>query len=178
MTPSSPLTLVLTHTPVWAWVLLTTLLVLGLAQARDRSVARGVALGLPAAMAVWSLVTAETGLGRPAATSAAWVAGVALVVLGARQAGWPQGIRVAGTGRVFIPGSWLPLGVFLGLFMAKFFVGAAQGMHLPLVSTPGFAPAMGFVYGAFSGVFAARGLAVWQAVGPRVVRLLRPSEAA
>ena len=52
------------------------------------------------------------------------------------------------------------------------------GMHLPLVSNPVFAPGMGFAYGAFSGVFLARGWAVLAAAAPGVVRLLRPANAA
>lgn len=173
------LSTILGHAPLWVWVLLKMLLMLGLAQARDRTVSRTLALALPAVMAVLSLLAAETGLGRPAATAAAWVAGAFAAAVAARAIGWPAGVRLhAPSGRVFIPGSWVPLGLFLGLFVLKFFVGASQGMHLPLVSNPAFAPGMGFAYGAFSGVFLARGWAVLEAAAPRVVRLLRPANAA
>lgn len=178
MTNLSTLTTILGHAPLWVWVLLKTLLILGLAQARPRTVSRTLALAFPAVMAVLSLVAAETGLGRPAATAAAWVAGAIAAVAVARAIGWPRGVAPQASGRVFMPGSWVPLALFMGLFVLKFFVGASQAMHLPLVSSPLFAPGMGFAYGAFSGVFVARGLAVLQAVAPGVVRLLRPANVA
>jgi Na+/H+ antiporter NhaC len=66
--------------------------------------------------------------------------------------------------RVLMPGSLLPLVLMLGLFLFKYSVGFSLAINPGLAAdtvTAGFA---GLVYGAFSGVFLARALAVGRAV--------------
>ena len=63
---------------------------------------------------------------------------------------------------VILPGSWVPLLLIVPLFSIKFGVGASLAMSPALAREAGFAAAAGLLYGVFSGVFLARGLAVWQ----------------
>lgn len=176
--PTATLSLVLSHAPFWVWLLLKVLLVLGLAAARDRTLPRAAALLMPAGFASWSLVSAAAGPAGALAGAVAWGLGAAGAAGLARRAGWPRGVRaVPGSTRVFVPGSWWPLALFLALFVAKFTVGALQGVHHPLLASPAFTTGLATVYGAFSGLFLARGLAAWQVARPHLGRLLRPANA-
>ena len=88
-----------------------------------------------------------------------WAAGyVAAVVLGAKHIA-PRGLAAVGTS-VRVPGSWVPLGLLLAIFAAKFVLGFAAGMRSPLLHQLGFIAAMSIVLGALSGVFGARAVAV------------------
>jgi hypothetical protein len=65
---------------------------------------------------------------------------------------------------VLMPGSWLPLVLLLGLFVIKFAVAVALSTTPSLAVDAGFAGFAGLVYGAFSGMFLSRTLAVWRVV--------------
>jgi hypothetical protein len=62
--------------------------------------------------------------------------------------------------RVLMPGSWLPLGLMLGLFCIKFGVAFALATNPGLAADAGIAAGAGLAYGAFSGAFLARALTV------------------
>ena len=55
---------------------------------------------------------------------------------------------------------YLPLVLMLGIFATKFFVGVNLAMHPALATDPIFAGGFSLVYGMFSGVFLARGMAL------------------
>lgn len=65
-------------------------------------------------------------------------------------------------GAIRVPGSWMPAGLMLGIFTAKFFLGFATGIGLAIVRQPGFMLAASGVFGAFSGAFTARALVVYR----------------
>jgi hypothetical protein len=95
----------------------------------------------------------------------AWAGGGAVTLLLAQALGvWGEIRWLPQERSVLMPGSWLPLVLLLGLFAIRF------GVAVALATTPGFAVDTAFagfaglVYGAFSGMFLARALAVWRAV--------------
>lgn len=158
----SSVMMILQHTPSWVWVLLAVLLALGLAQTLPRRVGLRRAALLPAAMLVWSLWSVVSGFGSALALSA-WALG-ALVTAGATaRLGAPRGARwQADESRFELPGSWVPLALIVALFGAKFFVGASIAQHPLLRADDAFAAAASLAFGAFSGVFAGRALALLQ----------------
>ena len=59
-----------------------------------------------------------------------------------------------------LPGSWLPLALMVGIFVAKFALGFATGADAPVVHEAWFIAVVSAVLGMFSGAFAARAVAV------------------
>ena len=90
-----------------------------------------------------------------------WGAGVgaALVfargLVAARGAEW----RPA-RGMLFVPGSWLPLVLIVGLFAVKYLAGATLALHPERAADPLFAGTCSLAYGVFSGLFLARGMSL------------------
>jgi hypothetical protein len=159
------------HAPLWAWALLAGLVALGLWQTLPRQMTLQRATLLPSAMAILSLASLAASFGWTSGVILAWVAGAAKSLLTMRATGGWRGIAwSASAQRLLVPGSWLPLALLVGLFAAKFAVGTMLAMHLPLSTQPAFASVVALVYGAFSGLFLSRGLAMW-----RVARAATPA---
>ncbi|WP_420993680.1 DUF6622 family protein [Cupriavidus sp. 30B13] len=154
----------LQHTPAWVWFLLAALIAVGRAQAvpRRMTLLRGAAL--PGAMALLSLSGVPGYFpGQPGALGA-WAVGAALALVLCNMAGAWAGIRWSAAGRcLLVPGSWMPLALILGMFAVRFSLGAGQAMHAAWLADPRAALAAGFACGAVSGIFLARGLAMWRA---------------
>lgn len=156
-----PLIAILSHTPHWVWVLLALLLALGVSQSMPRqSSARRVTV-LPALMLALSIGGVVSSFGVVPVTLIAWSAGLALaIVLGVERVA-PKGARwVRDTARFELPGSWLPMGLILGLFCIKYGVGVGLAIVPSLASNTPFEVGVAFAYGAFSGLFAARAIAL------------------
>ena len=160
MPSSPPLTAILHHTPPWVWALLTVLLTLGFMQTLPRRVSVLRAALLPVAMLVWSLWGVAAGFGGATAL-AAWAAGVLASASAAERLGAPAGARWSAAERCFeLPGSWVPLALIVALFCIKFGVGTSLALHPALGDNAAFAHGASLAYGAFSGVFAGRALAL------------------
>lgn len=155
---------VLQHTPVWVWGVLALLIVLGLQQSRPHTVSAARATLLPLLMLGLGLSGVLSSFASAGAL-AAWAA--AVLAVGAARAGHAaQGTRwSAAEQRFHRPGSWAPLALMMGIFATKFAVGVALALHPELARSAGFALGVGALYGAFSGAFVARGLALWRLRG-------------
>jgi len=163
---------IVAQAPTWVWFVLTALLAFGLSQSRDRLVSLRLATVLPIVMLVLSLRAVVSTFPPSADTLVAWLAGVAVVTAVSHLAGWPKGIAWSETHqRLVVPGSWVPMVLFMAIFALKFAVGAAIATHAPVTGDPAFAPAVALAYGAFSGVFLRRGIAMWRAAPSRIGRL-------
>lgn len=166
---------IVSQTPTWVTALLGGLLVLGYSASRGREVPIGRLLLMPLAMggmALWGVESAFNGTGRLPELLAVWAAGyAALLALGLRLP-VPAGVRYSAALRSFhLPGSWLPMGLILAVFLLKYAIGVQLAMEPTIATHPGFAYPVAAVYGLLSGIFAARTL--------RVLRLLRgPATAA
>ena len=154
---------ILANTPKWVFVLFAALLWLGLSQLLTRRVGLSRITGLAIGMSVFSLYgTVSAFAGVPMALLA-WLAGAAAVfaLLAGRAA--PLGTRYdAATRRFTVPGSAVPLAVMMGIFLTKYAVGITLGMQPAVARDLLFALAVSAVYGAFSGVFAARAARLWR----------------
>ncbi len=157
------LTSIIQHAPAWVWALLAALIALGMSQTLPRSVNLRRATIAPIALIVLSLYgVTGTFHGEPLALGG-WAIGLAATVFVALSVGAWKGIGWSTQERrLQLPGSWWPLMIILGIFLTKFVVGATLAMNPSEAADPLFATVVGLAYGAFSGIFFSRGLAMWK----------------
>lgn len=147
------------HLPAWPFAILAVLIALGYRQSRDRVVQPATLVKLAVGMLALSLYGVTAAFGAHLVPVLAWAAGFAASVLLGDAAFAPRGLAREGVA-VRVRGSWLPLGLMLGIFAAKFALGFATGVGAPVLEQVWFIAAMSAVFGLFSGAFAARAVAV------------------
>ena len=118
-------TQIATGAPLWVYALLVALIVLGLRRVRTREVPITVALIPAVAFLIWSLFGAWSfanvaGVGVALLT---WLAGAAVGATTGVLLPEPRGQRLH-DGRVRLPGTWMPLALYLGVFVVRFGCGA------------------------------------------------------
>ncbi|MBI1892327.1 MAG: hypothetical protein HYS18_16910 [Burkholderiales bacterium] len=151
------------HVPRWVWILLAALIAIGISQSFPRRRSIRSATLFPVAMIGLSFYGVVSVFPYQAGALAAWLAGVAAAVMASMAIGVWSDIRWSDADeRLLVPGSWVPLMLILGIFIVKFGVGVALAMHAELARDTLFAALISLAYGAFSGVFFARGLAMWR----------------
>ena len=151
---------ILEHTPRWVWLLLAVLVATGVAQLRAQRLTLVRLTALPAAFVKLSLLGAVLGFAGTAAV-AGWAVGLATATALALALGAPPAARWhAAERRLDVPGSWLPLALMLGVFATKYVVGVLVALTPALRHDTAFAGAAGAAYGAFSGLFLGRALAL------------------
>ncbi len=151
------------HAPQWVWGVLAALTVLGVRQSVPQRRSLRSAASLPLVMTVFSLYGVASNFAHEPLALAAWTLGTgALFSVLTTQGAW-RGVRWSATQRcLIVPGSWMPLALYLGLFCVKFAVGATLAMHPARLDDVNFACLAGLTYGAFSGVFLSRSYAMWR----------------
>lgn len=181
MTPS--IAQILTHTPAMAWAILAGLVVLGLLQTRDLVVSRPRVLMLPVAMSALSLhgtLKAFAAAAGGLLVLPAWATGFALGWAANRVLRWPGRVQALGHGRWRVSGSWAPLALMLAIFCLRYAVAVALALQPALGTDLGFAAGCALLYGAASGLLAARAHRVLghRADGAAGVGPARPATAA
>lgn len=150
----------MTHAlPLWPFAILAGLVALGYRQSQDRVVQPGTPARVAAAMLALSLYGVVASFGAGVLPVLAWMLGFAASLGLGGPVLAPRGLAREG-GAVRVPGSWLPLGLMLGIFMARFALGFATGIGAPFVHQAWFVALMSVALGGFSGAFAARAVAV------------------
>ena len=154
---------IIIHTPLWVWGLLLALLALGLNQMFTRTVTLRRTTLLPLVMVGLSLYGTVSAFGAAPQVLLAWLATGALAAWLVSQRALAPGTRFDAASRRFtVPGSVVPLVLIIGIFLIKYAVGVTLAMQPALTHDAGFRLALGALYGAFSGVFAARGARLWR----------------
>ena len=145
------------QTPVWVWLVLAVLLVLGFLQSRPRKLPPVMALVLPAVMTGLSLYSVISLAPRPSGF-AGWGAGiVAALALNGFVFRTPRGVGYdAGTKRLAMPGSWLPLALMMAIFATQFVVGVTRAINPAIAAAPGFLLAVTVLLGFCAGMFLSR----------------------
>ena len=165
---------VLTRTPTWVWGLLTTLVVLGLLQARDHVVSRHRVLVQPLALVLISVVGASSSFGLHLGVQAAWLVGGAVGFGLNRALQMPRRVRALPDGRYAIGGSWAPLVSFLSIFALRYACATALAIEPQLASQTIFAALASTLYGLPAGLLTARALRILGEAGPvPVAQVLR-----
>ena len=151
---------ILQHIPVWVFALLLGLIAMGLLQTRTRHIRKQRLLGINIALMVFTLVgvtqqwqpTPWLWLGL-----SSWTVSCLLVTAALGQGPAPTGAHYdADTRRFSVPGSWLPLGLFMAIFACKFAVGMTTALAPELLNSLSAAIGISAVYGLFSGLLNAR----------------------
>lgn len=145
--------------PLWPLLILAALIALGVRQSRDRLVQPQTLVRLAAVMLALSLYGVASAFGAHALPLLAWAAGLSAVLVLGRGVLAPRVLAREGAA-VRLQGSWLPLALMLGIFVAKFVLGFAAGVGSPVVHQAWFVAAASLTFGLLSGAFAARASAV------------------
>ena len=153
----------LQHAPHWVWGALAALIFSGVRQSVPRRRSIRSATSLPLVVTALSFYGVASDFAQQPLALAAWALGAAaLFVLATLRGAW-RGVRWSPAhDSLIVPGSWLPLVLYLGLFGVKFAVGVALALHPARIDDTGFSCMTGLAYGAFSGVFLARSYAMWR----------------
>lgn len=154
---------ILQHTPGWVFALFALLLWLGGRQLRaGRTPLWRVGL-MPVAMTGLSIYGVGSAFGSAPAPLAAWIAAAVLAAAWVIRRPLPAGTHYDAATRSFmLAGSAVPLLLMMGIFFAKYTVAVQLVMHPALGHDTAFTLAIGALYGAFSGIFAARALRLWK----------------
>ncbi len=156
------LTMIISRTPIWVWVLLAGLVALGWTQTRTRQITVVRATVLPIVMMALSLFGVLSTFGANALPLSTWFAALVVSAFGAKALGAWRGVSwSAATSRFEVPGSWLPMAIILSIFLVKFYVGVNVAMQPALKVDAQFSIIVCLIYGVFSGLFLARGLNFW-----------------
>lgn len=156
---------ILSSTPKWVFVLFAVLVWLGLAQMLPRRVSLGRATLLPLAMTVLSLYGVISAFGESPLSLLAWMAGAAVALAISLPLMNSSKIQYEASSRRFLlPGSAVPLALFMGIFVTKYAVGMSIGMQPDLAHNSSFALTVSTLYGCFSGIFLARAANLWRVV--------------
>ena len=159
---------IISHTPIWVFVLFFVLLTLGYLASRPRTLSRGRVAILPVAMMLLSAYGVVSAFGYRAMGILAWVAGMALAVLLNRILRLPRGANYFATTRSFaLPGSWIPLALMLVIFFTKYAVAVLRLIHPALLDHVSFVAGISLAYGVLSGIFFASALTLWRLMHPR-----------
>lgn len=155
--------IIVQQAPRWVWILLAVLIAVGVSQSFARRRSLGSAIAAPLAMIVLSLYGVLSAFPFQAPAIIAWAGGVAASLALARSIVAWRAISWSASDRCLeVPGSWAPMALILGIFTMKFAVGALLATHPELVRSGLFGATAGFTFGALSGAFLSRGVAMWQ----------------
>ncbi|RRH92258.1 hypothetical protein EH244_00135 [Variovorax beijingensis] len=154
---------IILHTPKWVFAVFVLLLWLGCRQLLSGSVSLAKVTVMPIAMTGLSLAGVISAFGDSPGALLGWAATAAALVLLVLQNPLPASTRYDRAAREFhVAGSAVPLLLMMGIFFTKYVVGASLAMHPELRQQAGFAVAVPMLYGAFSGIFAARAVRLWR----------------
>ncbi len=154
---------ILIHTPKWVFALFALLLALGIQQLFDRRVSLARATITPVVMTALSVSGVVSAFGAASAALVVWsLATVAVAAVSLRRPVRASTRFDATTRSFLVAGSALPMAMMMGIFCTKYAVGIGMAFHPELAMNAGFALAISTLYGAFSGIFAARLLALWR----------------
>ncbi len=158
---------ILSHTPLWVWAILTGLLWLGLVQTMPRRARLRRVILLPLAMTGLSLYGTLSSFGHMPTSWIMWAGAACMTLLWVASSAFPAGIQYDAARQVFsLPGSWVPLGLMMAIFLTKYTVGVMLAMQPALAHDTAVAAIAASLHGALSGIFLGR-----------MARLLRLSQA-
>lgn len=154
---------ILTHTPKWVFALFAGLVYLGIKQMMPRRVGLTPIAIMPLAMTALSLFGVTSAFGDSPQALLTWLAGTVVAFAINFQIPASAQVQYDATNRRFqLPGSVVPLALFMGIFFTKYAVGASMGMQPALAHNASFALIVGGLYGVFSGIFLGRAAKLWR----------------
>ena len=162
---------ILAHTPTWVWALLAGLIWLGVVQARDRNASLARVSILPAVMtglSIWGIAGAFGASPMFGYVMLTWmlVGAIAFAAVGMTNA--PTGTAYDSAKRTFfLPGSWAPLAMIVGIFLTRYVVNVDVAMNPMLARNGDYTLIVAALYGLFTGVFLGRASRLWRLAAER-----------
>ena len=154
---------IILHTPKWVFAVFVLLVWLGARQLLSGSVSLAKVTAMPIAMTALSVFGVLSAFGDSLGALLGWAAAAVALTALVLQRPLPATTRYDAAAREFhVAGSAVPLMLMMGIFFTKYVVGVALAMHPELRQQAGFAIAIPVLYGAFSGIFAARAVRLWR----------------
>ncbi len=151
------------HTPKWVFAVFFLLLWLGARQLLANQVSLTRVTLMPVAMGGLSVYGVVSVFGDSFGALLGWAAAAAVMAALVLQRPLHAATRYDAAARQFeVAGSPVPLMLMMGIFLTKYVVGAALAMHPELRFQPTLAIVVPVLYGAFTGVFAARAVRLWK----------------
>lgn len=148
---------ILQKTPLWVYLLFIVLLIFGIKQTKDRTAPRTALLLLPAGMMAYCLFDMIYTIGFYGHRLTLWSTGTVIAWLFSIAFLAPKGLKYNLTTRkFFVPGSWVPLIIMMGIFSVKYVQGAITALSPEITKTYLFASIFSFLNGVFFGIFAVR----------------------
>jgi hypothetical protein len=153
----------LQHIPLWVLGLFIGLVALGMLQTRTRQVRKQQLLGVKIALTVVTLISVvQLWWPTPwlAIALISWALTGLLVSWALSQSAAPTGASYnSATQRFTLPGSWMPLALFMAIFACKFVVGMLNTIAPETMHSLQAAIGISALYGLLSGIVIAR---VWR----------------
>lgn len=157
------LMMILANTPKWVFVLFAVLVWQGVKQMLPRTAGLNRVTIMPLAMTALSLYGVTSAFGESPQALLAWLIGTVVAFAVVFPLLGSQRVHYDAVNRRFqLPGSVVPLALFMGIFFTKYAVGFSVGMQPSLAHDSNFVLAASTVYGTFSGIFLARAAKLWQ----------------
>lgn len=173
------LTQILAGTPRWVFALFALLLWLGGRQLLSHRLSLLRATAMPLAMTALSIYGVLSVFSHQPIAGLGWAAAALVAGFVVQQRPLPDSTRYdAATRRFHVGGSAVPLVLMMGIFFTKYAVGVQLAMHPAMADDLTFALCLGVLYGAFSGIFMARGLRLWKLALRRDAALVTPTQCA
>ncbi len=169
---------ILAHTPRWVFALFAVLVWLGCNQLFARRVRLKRVTVMPIAMTVLSFYGVISAFGDSPMALTCWIAAAAVSVFVVLQRPLHAATHYNASTRTFdLAGSTVPLMLMMGIFFTKYAVGVLLAMHPELAHQPTLELPVSLLYGAFSGIFAARAMRLYK-LALHTGRLPNPSQPA
>ena len=145
---------ILRQTPISVWVILVMLIVLGFTQTRDRELSRTRIAVMPIAFMVLALSGVMRRAESLSINLAAWLLGFPAMWFFARKLVSVQGAILSPNRKhAYVPGSWVPMTLIVGLFVTNYAVAAVTALHPGLASGAPYSMSSNLVFGIFAGLF-------------------------
>jgi hypothetical protein len=152
---------IIRNTPIWVWFLFVGLVVYGIQLSRPSKVKQHTIFILPVVIFAMSLSGVLSAFSNAIMGATFWIIGIItsialFSILNLAPVG--RYLKQEKTFEIF--GSWLPLTLMMSIFSTKYVVGVATAMQLDILHTDIFISIISGLYGAFSGVFIYRCIAL------------------
>jgi hypothetical protein len=148
---------IISHTPIWVFILFFVLVVVGLLQLKDRKVSFSKILILPIAMVCLSFYGVISAFGLDIKSSLFWLVGLIIAVLLNILLKLPRNsIYDKDLKTFFIKGSIIPFILIMIIFFTKYFIGVVIAKQLAILNELTFICTISFIYGILSGFFLGR----------------------
>lgn len=148
---------IITHTPVWVFILFFFLLFLGFSQSKDRKVSFKKAMILPFIMVILSFLGVLSAFGLDLKSLLFWLFGLSLGTFLNLYLKLPRDAKfIKSENLFFIKGSFHPLLLIMCIFFIKYFVGVSTAKEFSFIDDLFFILIISLLYGFFSGIFFGR----------------------